>query len=151
MTDKELQRLNRGELLQMLIGQMEENKDLQEKLQKMEEELRNRKITIENSGSLAEAALSLNHIFQDADSAAKEYLDNIKRMNEQQEEYHRIILLDAQKKAEEIVEEAQVYGKKAHEEADAYWKQVADRAQALISDYDALRAFASSARGNDTE
>lgn len=151
MTDKELQRLSRGELLQMLITQTEENKVLQERLQKAEEEVRERRITIENAGSLAEASLALNQVFQAADAAAKEYLDNIKRTNEQQEEYCRTIRSDAQKKADEIIEEAQTYSRKAHAEADAYWKQVADRAQALISDYDALRAFAHSAGGNETE
>ena len=86
MTDKELRHMSRGELLQMLITQIEENNALQEQLEQAEAQLQDRQIAAEQAGSLAEAALSLNGIFQAAQAAADQYLENIQRMNSEQED-----------------------------------------------------------------
>lgn len=85
MTDKELRRMSRGELLELLVFQMEENKKLQKKLEAAEEELKNRQIMITESGSIAEAALKLNGVFEAAEKAAEQYLENICRMAESSE------------------------------------------------------------------
>ena len=53
MTDKELRRLSRGELLEMLIAQAAENDQLKNRLEQAEAQLRDRKIAINNAGSLA--------------------------------------------------------------------------------------------------
>lgn len=80
MTDKELRRLSRAELLQMLIAQVEENEKLRKSLEEAQAQLNKRQIAIENSGTLAEAALKLNGVFEAADKAAKQYLENIERL-----------------------------------------------------------------------
>lgn len=80
MTDKELKRLSRVELLELLLAQMEENEKLSRQLQKAQIALENRKIEIENAGTMAEAALRLNGVFEAADQAAKQYLENIQCM-----------------------------------------------------------------------
>ena len=98
MTDRELRHMSRSELLQMLIMQIKENKVLSERLAAAEAELNSRQIAINNAGSLAEAALSLNHVFDAAESAAQQYLENIKRISDQQD----VICQNIQKKAEEI-------------------------------------------------
>ena len=49
MTDKELRRLSRKELLEMLIEQMNENEELKQKLDRAESELKDRNIMIENA------------------------------------------------------------------------------------------------------
>ena len=56
MTDKELRRLSRSELLEMLIAQTEENSQLKIRLEQAEAQLRDRRIEIDKAGSLAEAA-----------------------------------------------------------------------------------------------
>lgn len=86
MTDRQLRRMSRGELLEMLIEQMEENERLKEQLKTMEEELSERRIKIESAGSLAEAALMLNGVFQAADQAARQYLENVKMMAGEKED-----------------------------------------------------------------
>lgn len=83
MTEKELRRLSRGELLEMLIGQMEENQLLKQQLKDARIQLDNRQIAIETSGSIAEAALKLNGVFQAAEEAAQQYIENIKRKAEE--------------------------------------------------------------------
>ncbi|MCD8084667.1 MAG: DNA repair protein [Clostridiales bacterium] len=88
MTDKELKRLNRGELLEMLIIQMEENEELKKKLVEAETALANRRIEISESGTLAEAALRLNGVFEAADQAAAQYLENIRSRAEEGTSVH---------------------------------------------------------------
>ena len=80
MTEKELKRLSRAELLEMLLAQAEENKKLKEQLQAAQDALSDRKIAIQNCGSLAEAALRLNGVFEAADQAVQQYLENVQRL-----------------------------------------------------------------------
>lgn len=79
MTERELRKLKRVELLEIMLEQSKEIERLQAELAQVKEELENKKIAIESSGTLAEAALKLSHIFEAADEAAKIYLDNIKK------------------------------------------------------------------------
>ena len=86
MTDKKLRRLNRRELLEMLLVTTEENEKLREQLRQALEELSDKQIQIEFAGSIAEAALQLNGVFEAADRAAKQYLENVRRITEGNEE-----------------------------------------------------------------
>lgn len=79
MTDKELKRLSRVELLEMLIALTEENEELKARLEQAQADLADRKIAISQAGTLAEAALRLNGVFEAADQAARQYLDNIRQ------------------------------------------------------------------------
>jgi 5-bromo-4-chloroindolyl phosphate hydrolysis protein len=78
MADKKLQKLNRTELLEILLEQGKEIDYLKEQLAKTEQKLKDRQILIENAGSIAQAALQLNEIFEAAQNAADLYLENIK-------------------------------------------------------------------------
>lgn len=80
MTDKELRRLNRAELLEMLLEQSKEVERLKEQNQKLTEQLENRRILIERAGSIAEAALQLNQVFETAQRAADQYLENVRQL-----------------------------------------------------------------------
>ncbi|MBQ3087339.1 MAG: hypothetical protein IJC45_08385 [Clostridia bacterium] len=78
MTNKELRKMGRSELLQILILQMEENEALRRKLEAATEELESRQLAVGNAGSLAEAALQINGVFAAAEAAAEQYLDNVR-------------------------------------------------------------------------
>lgn len=78
MTEKELRRLKRAELLEMLIELKKENDSLNMQLEKTQEELKERKIKLANAGSIAEAALQLSGIFEAADKAAEQYLESVR-------------------------------------------------------------------------
>lgn len=82
MTDRELKRLRRSELLELLIEQTKETNRLKKELKEAQEQLNNRQIIIGQSGSIAEAALRLNDVFQAADRAAQQFLENIKEFPE---------------------------------------------------------------------
>ena len=78
MTDRELRRLSRAELLEMLIAETEENAHLREELAQARSALADRRILLEKSGSIAETALRLNGIFEAADRAAQQYLQSVR-------------------------------------------------------------------------
>ena len=59
MTHKELKKLSRRELLEILVAQSREIERLQKELKAANELLENREITIKDAGSIAEAALRL--------------------------------------------------------------------------------------------
>ena len=48
----------------------------------LEEKLKDREICIEKAGNIAQAALELNHIFEDAQAAADQYLESLHRIHE---------------------------------------------------------------------
>lgn len=77
MTNKELKKLSRRELLEMLIGQSKELEKVQQELEEANRKLNDRRILLEETGSIAEAALKLNHVFEAAQEAANQYLENI--------------------------------------------------------------------------
>ena len=109
MTDRELQKLGRRELLQLLLEQAKESERLRKQVGELEEQLRQteegyerhrdrldskdaqiheledtlhaerekRETDLENVGSIAEAALRLNGVFDAAQRAADYYLQSI--------------------------------------------------------------------------
>ncbi|MFG6331734.1 MAG: DNA repair protein [Lachnospiraceae bacterium] len=79
MTEKELRRLKRAELLELLIAQTEETETLKAKLEQAEAKLASRELAVEEAGNLAEAALRLNGVFEAAQKTADQYLENIRR------------------------------------------------------------------------
>ena len=89
MTSKELKRLRRTDLLEMLLELSRENDKLRKDNQELRQQLQDRTILIENSGSLAEAALQLNGIFEAAQAACEQYTQNIQSRSENLEQYCR--------------------------------------------------------------
>ncbi len=124
MTNTELKRLSRRELLEMLIEQGRENDRLKEELRQANEKLESRKIIFENAGTLAEAAIAINDVLAAADAAAAQYLENIKCRTEeiQQADYDRIIA-EAEEKAAAIVADAEAREKEVNEELNVQTRQ----------------------------
>ena len=83
MNEKELKRLRRSDLMELLLELSKENQELREQLQQAEAKLQERRIMIDESGSLAEAVLKLNRIFEDAQAACEQYEENIRLRCEQ--------------------------------------------------------------------
>ena len=76
MDGKELRHLNRKQLLEILLAQVNRIEELEGELSKMQKELNSKKIAIKESGSLAEATLKLSGLFEEADKTCQEYLEN---------------------------------------------------------------------------
>ena len=92
-TNSELKKLNRIELLELLLaqsreidrlnqeinrlnGEIEKQKALQ---QEIEKRLEDRRLRMEKTGSMAEAALSVYQVLESAQKAADLYLENVRR------------------------------------------------------------------------
>lgn len=88
MTPKELKKMKRYQLLELLIMQTEQTESLQQQLDDLQKAYDEQELKISKLGSLAEAALELNGVFEAAQNAADEYI------------------LMAQKEAEKIIADA---------------------------------------------
>lgn len=121
MTTPELKKLNRSELLELLIAQMRVNETLREELEAVKAKLEDKHLNIEKLGSIAEASLKINGVFEAAEAAAAQYVENVKAIcvNSQEnarrmEEQATNILKEARQEAERIISkarrEAQVNG-----------------------------------------
>ena len=79
MKEKDLKKLNRYQLLELLIAQTERADQLQARLEEAEQKLNDKELRIKSLGSIAEAALELNGVFQAAQTAADQYLNAAKK------------------------------------------------------------------------
>ena len=79
MTEKELLKLKRSELLEIMLAQSKEIDSLREQIEEMKAKLEDKEIAISKSGSIAEASLRLTKIFDEAQKAVDLYVANIKR------------------------------------------------------------------------
>ncbi len=86
MQDKDLRKLSRADLLELLITQTKRVEELEGQLAKAVRQLEDRQIAIDKAGSLAEAALVLNGVFDAAQQAAQQYLENIQRLSARQQQ-----------------------------------------------------------------
>ena len=79
-----LRNLSKLQLLELLAQQERELQKLRTDLAEKEEALAKREIQIAESGSIAEAALKLNGIFEAAQKAADEYLLSVKAASKEE-------------------------------------------------------------------
>jgi len=84
MTDKELKKLRRVELLELLVDQAAEMEALKKELEETKAALESREFRLKEAGSIAQAAMEVNEVFAAAQRAAQDYLDNIRRMEAEQ-------------------------------------------------------------------
>ncbi|MBQ9328044.1 MAG: hypothetical protein IJ225_05865 [Solobacterium sp.] len=80
MDEKELRKLSRKDLLELLLDVTKENERLKKRIKAYEEALEDKTIRLEESGNIAEAALKLNEVFEAAQEAADQYVANVKRL-----------------------------------------------------------------------
>lgn len=77
MNERTLKQLKKIELYEILLAQSKEIDRLKQELIETQQKLENKQIIIQEAGSLAEAALKLTKIFEEAQKAADIYLKNI--------------------------------------------------------------------------
>ena len=158
MSEKELKKLSRADLLEMLISQSKEVQQLQEKLEKAEKELDSRNIMIDKAGSIAEASLQLNGVFSAVEAAGQQYLDNIRQLSLRQEttcarleqECRNKVaqqLEETEKKCSYLEKETQIrcteIVAKAKAESQAYWNEISVKLENFYREYTGLRELLS--------
>ena len=138
MIKQDLKKLTRAEILELLIVQTEENEKLRNQLRETENKLLDKKLTCENAGSLAEAVLQLNGVFEAAQAACEQYTENIKLMSDPDAVKH------TEEKCNAMIE-------KAKAEADAYWEDINKRVEALTSRSPTLKKLLEQDLGNEED
>lgn len=126
MTKKELRRLSRGDLLEMLIDQSVELESVREQYTAAQSALDQRELKLSKAGSIAEAALQLNGVFQAAEAAAQQYLEELQALLERQ----RAAEEDSQLKAEQLLEETRRRCEDMEREAKIACAEMTARAKA---------------------
>ncbi len=105
MTEKDLKKLNRYQLLELLIVQTDRADKLQVKLDAVQKQLQDQQLQISSLGSIAEASLQLKGVFQAAQDAGDMYISAAKKHAEEIEDA-------AHKKAAEILLQAQAQARR---------------------------------------
>ena len=123
MIRKELKKLNRRELVDIIYQMKKNEQDLQKKIAALEETLQEKRIRISKAGSIAEAAASITDVFSAAQKSADLYLQEIACRREEterqcakriEETNHTVarILSEAEKKCTALSESYQMEMKK---------------------------------------
>lgn len=115
MAEKELRKLNRNELIDMVYEYQMNEKKLKDQIAKLEEELEKREIKAGELGSIAKAALELNGVFEAAQRAADQYVEaarleqsaKAEEITRQAEEEAKAIIDDAVKHSDAIIKRAE--------------------------------------------
>ena len=107
MTDKELKRLSRAELLEMLIDKSREIEALREQLDDALAQLNDRALRIENAGTMAEAALLVNGVLDAAQQAGAQYQENMRLRQSQMEEECARIEAESREEAGQMLAQTQ--------------------------------------------
>lgn len=155
MTPQELKKLSRAELLDLLLAQTKRADDLEQRLQQAEMQLYDKKIQLDKAGSIAQAALQINGIFEAAEAAAAQYLDNIQSLSSRQEALCAKREEESKASSERLlkntIEKCQAMenaAKKkcsemilsAEQESKSYWDDAKKRLDEYLSSHDALLA-----------
>lgn len=108
--------LSRQELLELLIEECEKTEELERQLREINKELSSRDLKIKEAGSIAEAALSLNGVFEAAQAASVQYIESIKEMSARQDEINAKREEESKKRADMILNKANRLAKKMEDE-----------------------------------
>ena len=100
LTEKELKKLNRYQLLEMLIIQTERADELQQQLDVMQKLACEKDFRMSNLGSIADAAIQVSSVFEAAQTAADIYLDAARKQAAD-------IIQEARREADEIIARAE--------------------------------------------
>lgn len=103
MTDKEFKRLSRSQLIDIIYQFQLQVDKLTEQNQELERELADKRLRLNNTGNIAEAALEINDCFRSAQNAADQYLNEIKSIRDETERECRKILAEARAEAVSII------------------------------------------------
>lgn len=138
MTEKELRKLGRAELLELLLEQSKENERLYELLEEKTELLEERTIAMDNAGSIAEASLQLSGVFAAAQKAADQYLDNVKVLTENQEKLCAQLEAESKEQSEKLIAESKEQSEKllseSQEQSEKLLKESQEQSEKLINE-----------------
>ena len=132
MTERELRRLSRTDLLELLLAQRKENEQLRCILDETQSQLADRTIKIDNAGSIAEASLQLSGIFTAAQDSCQYYVENIKLLSERQTQICQQMEAETKEKCDRMVAEAEM-------RAQQCWENCSVKIRELVESFEGLQ------------
>lgn len=151
MTDRELQKLKRVELLQLLVEQSRELDALRRELEETKKQLADRELHMHEAGSIAEASMQLNGVFEAAQRAADQYLESIRYQSEHVEEKCAALEAATRLRCEQMVKEAEATVQQAQKDSDECWRDVKGKLEGFLQQQTALQGLLSRKPGEETE
>lgn len=135
MTDKELKRLSRADLMELLLRQGRENQQLRQELEQAREELADRRIRLEEAGSIAQASLAIHGVMEAAQAAADDYVQAVEALHREQQEKCQRMEAETQGKCDQMLTQAR-------EKAQEYWEDTCERLRQLLGEEELQRRLA---------
>ena len=127
MISKELKKLSRRELVDVIYQIKKNEQEMQEKIITLQEALQDNRIRLSVAGSIAEAATDITQIFSAAQMTADLYLREIAYMKADTEQECARMLEEAQKKVRDILAD----GEKKLAELNACYQMENEQLQLL--------------------
>ena len=128
MKEKNIRHMSKTELLELLRSQEEELLDLHAENENLGEQLKDRKLEIANAGSIADASLSVNKIFEAAQLAADQYLMNVRLRADEDAEKILRMKADMERQLEDLKAKANAECAEREERekqyVDALWHEL---------------------------
>ena len=131
MARKELRHMSRGELIDVIYALKKQQEELAAENEELRQQLSQRELKLQKAGSIAEAAMSLNQVFEAAQQAADQYLQSVYANCGDAEEMAKGILADANAQAQKTLEEARHQSETLLSQARAEKAQTEQECQAL--------------------
>lgn len=152
--EKEIRKMGRGELQVFTEKLYLESQTLRKENETLKEQIQSREIHLQEAGSIAEAALQINGIFDAAQNAAEDYLENLKRLSDGAQAQADALLEETRKKCEimetaaqkraaeklaETREECLRMSETAKQEANAQWESLKSRLDQYFQAHEGLK------------
>ena len=144
MTDRQLRKLNRTDLLKLLLEEKKENEALRKQLQEMQLQLECKQLNLNQSGSLAEAALKLSGIFEAAETACQYYTENIRNLSGRQEEICRKMEQETREKCDRMLEQARQMSR-------VYWEEYTEKCSRYMKSMEEVQRCTESQENSEPE
>lgn len=134
MVKQDLRKLNRTDLLELLLKQSRELDECRAELDAANQKLADREIILSRAGSIAEASLLINGVFEAAEQSCAQYIENIRNLSSRQEAICEKMERETKAKCEKMIAEAQ-------EQSQAYWDNVHKKVKQLLDSQSGLTEF----------
>ena len=136
MFNKELKKLSRRELVDIIYQMKKNEQQMQEEITALQEGLEDRRIRLSMAGSIAEAAMGVTQLFSTAQTTAELYLSEIAAMKAETEQECAKMIEEAEKKVRDIMKD----GEKRFHDLNACYKAEYQKLQALQAEIQKLES-----------
>ena len=106
MTDKEFRKLKRSDLIAIIYEYQKKQEELVKEIGELRAQLESKNLKISKAGSIAEAVVGLDLLFETAQKTADDYIEQVRLANEEAEQKAAEIIKQAEKEAAKIVSKA---------------------------------------------